>query len=345
MTGTSVHYVGFDIHKKTIAFCVKTAGGTIRDEGTIAATRDGLHQWAASRKRPWIGAMEATLFTGWIYDELLPLARALKVAHPAMLKAIGASKKKNDRADAAMIADLLRADLLPECHMASKQTRDLRRVLRYRHLIVREGTRMKNKMSGLLMEVGAQYSKEKLHGKGYFSSLLAEAIDIPDSVVDLLATSRGALEMFQSNEKRLIRTLKNDPALKERIELLLTIGGVGEITALCWALEIGDVSRFSSSSDAISYCGLCSAQVSSAGKDKRGPISKKRNKHLQRVLIETAKLAPQWNPALAAVHERELTRGNRNRATLAVARKLVRYLMAVDKSGKPYELRMPVSLC
>jgi hypothetical protein len=46
-----------------------------------------------------------------------------------------------------------------------------------------------------------------------------------------------------------------------------------------------------------------------------------------------------YNPQLAAVHERELGRGNRNRATLAVARKLVAYLMAVDKSGKPFQPR------
>ncbi len=131
MRHSSVHYVGFDIHKKVIAFCVKTAGGKIREEGTIGARRGDLRSWAAARKRPWIGAMEATLFTGWVYDELLRLSRGLQVAHPAMLKAIGASKKKNDRIDAAMIADLLRADLLPACHMASKETRDLRRVLRY----------------------------------------------------------------------------------------------------------------------------------------------------------------------------------------------------------------------
>jgi hypothetical protein len=60
---------------------------------------------------------------------------------------------------------------------------------------------------------------------------------------------------------------------------------------------------------------------------------------LQTVLIEAAKLAPRWNEQLAALHARELGRGNHNRATLAVARKLVAYLMAVDKSGKPFQVR------
>jgi transposase len=99
------------------------------------------------------------------------------------------------------------------------------------------------------------------------------------------------------------------------------------------------VKRFPSIADAVSYCGLTSAQRNSAGQEHRGPISKQRNKHLQTILIEAAKLAPRYNPQLAAVHERELKRGDRNRATLAVARKLVAYLMAVDKSGKPFQVR------
>jgi transposase len=96
--------------------------------------------------------------------------------------------------------------------------------------------------------------------------------------------------------------------------------------------------------DAVSYCGLTSALDSSADKQRRGPISKQRNGHLQTVLIEAAKLAPRWNPQLAELHERELKRGggDRNRATLAVARKLVAYLLAVDKAGKPLEVRQPV---
>jgi hypothetical protein len=65
-------------------------------------------------------------------------------------------------------------------------------------------------------------------------------------------------------------------------------------------------------------------------------ISKKRNKHLQHVLIEAAKLAPRWNPDLAEVYARELAKGHRNQATLAVARKLVGLMLAVDKHQVDY---------
>ena len=71
-----------------------------------------------------------------------------------MLKAIAGSKKKNDRVDAEKIADLLRCDFIPECYMAPENIRELRRVLRYRNLMMREGVRMHNKMAGLLMGWG-----------------------------------------------------------------------------------------------------------------------------------------------------------------------------------------------
>jgi transposase len=117
---------------------------------------------------------------------------------------------------------------------------------------------------------------------------------------------------------------------------LQSIAGVGQILALIWALEVGEVERFQTVGQALSYCGLTSAQISSAGKGHRAPISKQRNKHLQWVLIEAAKVAPIWNPQLKLVHERERARGNANRATLSVARKLVAYLLAVDRSGRPF---------
>jgi transposase len=146
--------------------------------------------------------------------------------------------------------------------------------------------------------------------------------------------------VFQAAQKRLLNALVIHPHLKERVERLQTIGGVGEVMALTWALEIGEPERFPSIADAVSYCGLCSALDESAGKTKRGPLSKQRNAHLQPMLVEAAKLAPRWNAQLAAVHRRELERGaNPNWATLAVARKLVAYLLAVDKSGEAFKVQ------
>jgi transposase len=337
---TDYHYVGLDVHKKIIAYCVKKDTGRIVAEGTVPATRRALAAWAEGLPRPWRGAMEATLFTGWIYDFLRPRADELKVGHSFMLKAICAAKKKNDRIDARKLADALRCDLLPECYMAPPEIRDLRRVLRYRNLLVRESVRLQNKGAGLLMEVGAEYDKGRLGGKKYFRELLEGLADVPESVVDLLRLNRASQEVFAANQKRLVRGLKEHPALAERVKRLMSIPAVGEVMALTWALEVGDPHRFRSVKKAVSYCGLCSGENKSAGKVRRGPLSKQRNKHLQSMLVEAANLAPRWNEPLAEVYRKERAKGSdQNEATVAVARKLTAYLLAVDKSGKEFEIR------
>ena len=67
--------------------------------------------------------MEATIFTGWIYDHLKPHAAAVKVAHPLMLRAIAAARRRTTASDAGKIADCLRCDFLPECYMAPTEIR------------------------------------------------------------------------------------------------------------------------------------------------------------------------------------------------------------------------------
>ena len=258
-----MYYIGLDVHKRTISYCVKDGSGAIHSEGTIPATRLDLDRWMKTLPQPWTAAMEATVFTGWIYDHLQPHAAALKVAHPLMLRAIAAAKKKNDRIDASKICDCLRCDFLPECYMASTAIRERRRTLRYRNLLVRQMVQMKNKISMLLMEAGVSYNKQRLHKAGYFRELLATNPDINDGLRSLLRVCRETVVRLQRTESALVRSLERDALLRERVERLMTIPAVGPITALTWALEVGDVKRFSSIKKAISYCGLCGAEKSS----------------------------------------------------------------------------------
>jgi len=326
-----MYYIGLDVHKRTISYCVKDAAGHVRGEGKIGSTRRELDAWVKTLPQPRMIALEATIFTGWIYDYLLPHADKVKVAHPRMLRAIALAKKKNDRIDASKIADCLRCDFLPECHMATTAIRDRRRVMRYRNLVIKQSVQMKNRVSGLLMETGVSYNKQRLHKVGYFSDLLSHNEEISDSIRPLLKICREQIERSQKLDYALVSRLERDPLLQERLERLRTVPGVGSITALTWALEIGDFTRFASIKEAISYCGLCGEEKSSAGKVMRTPISKQRNKHIQSVLIESAKLATRYSHELAMVYDKERLRGNPNRATLAVARKLVAYMLAVER--------------
>ena len=225
-----MYYIGLDVHKKTISFCVKDAAGHVHREGKIGSTRRELDAWIKTLPQPRTMAMEATIFTGWIYDHLLPHAEKVKVAHPLMLRAIAASKKKNDQIDARKIADLLRCELLPECHMASTEIRDRRRTLRYRGLLVRQMVQMKNRVSGLLMETGVSYNKSRLHKVGYFAELLSSNEEVNQSIRPLLKLSRETIVRCQKTDYALVSSLERDPLLAEGLKRLRTVPGVDAIT-------------------------------------------------------------------------------------------------------------------
>jgi len=88
--------------------------------------------------------------------------------------------------------------------------------------------------------------------------------DIDEGLKPLLRLCRETVVRLGKTESALVRSLQRDSLLVERVERLMTIPAVGPITALTWALEVGDVQRFSSIKKAISYCGLCGAERSSA---------------------------------------------------------------------------------
>ena len=193
----------------------------------------GKVQWFRKQRMTFVNRVLPPTFT--IYDHLLPHATQVKVAHPLMLRAIAAAKKKNDRIDAGKIADCLRCDFLPECHMASTASRDRRRTLRYRHLLVRQMVQMKNRISGLLMETGVSHNKLQLHKVGYFRELLASNEEVNESIRPPLRVSRDTIVRLQKIEYALVSSLQRDPLLAERIKRLRTVPGVGPITALTWA--------------------------------------------------------------------------------------------------------------
>ena len=139
-------------------------------------------------------------------------------------------------------------------------------------------------------------------------------------------------------ESAWVRSLERDSLLLDGVERLMTMPAVGPITALTWALEIGEVQRFSSIQKASSYGGLCGAEQSSGNTVQRTPLSKQRNQQVQTTVMEAAQMAPRNSAQRAMLYDKEKHQGNANRATLAVARKLVAYLMAVDRGQRDFQV-------
>jgi transposase len=99
--------------------------------------------------------------------------------------------------------------------MTSTEIRDWRRTLRYRGLLVKQMVQMKNRISGLLMEAGVSYNKQRLHKVGYFAELMAGNEEI-DCVRPLLKLSRETINRTQKLDYALVSSLERDPLLAER---------------------------------------------------------------------------------------------------------------------------------
>ena len=255
-----------------------------------------------------------------------------------MLRAIAAAKKKNDRIDAKKICDCLRCDFLPECYMASTAIRERRRTLRYRNLLVRQMVQMKNKISMLLMEAGVSYNKQRLHKAGYFRELLATNPDIPMRAAFAAATvPRDGGAVAENREcpgalagARFVadgsRGAVDDDSRRGPDHGADLGAGSGGCAAFFLDQESHQLLR------------VVRRREEFGNTTQRTPLSKQRNKHLQTTLIEAAKMAPRYSPALAMLYDKEKQKGNANRATLAVARKLVAYLMAVDRGQRNFQV-------
>lgn len=327
------HFAGLDVHKQVIAFCVKTADGTIVNEGKIKSTRAELNAWIRTLPPGSVVGMESTMFSHWIFDHLKQRAVEVRMGHAARMKAISAGKKKSDKIDARTIADLLRCNMFPACYVIEPELGALRRQLRFRRRVVEEQTRFKNMTAGLLMQAGVEYERKRLHGKRYFQELMREQKWVSPEMRPLLRFNRQQIETLGRMDTGLMRMLERHPRLQRRVEALDKVEAVGPVTALTWALETGTPTRFASIKRAQSYAGLTSAFWESAGKQKHGPLSKQRNAHLQSVLMEAAKLAPLNSDKLKAVYDKHRAAGaDENVATLEVARKLVAYLLAADRA-------------
>jgi transposase len=151
----------------------------------------------------------------------------------------------------------------------------------------------------------------------HLEDLMSTNKEVDQSIRPLLKLSREMIERGQKLDYALVSSLERDPLLAERLQRLRTVPGVGPITALTWALEIGNYTGFQSIKDAISYCGLCGDEKSSADEVLRMPLSKKRNKHIQPTLIEAAKRAFPFNHALGVAKERVIGRSIRERSPTA----------------------------
>src|SRR4029453_11967202 len=145
-------YVGMDVHRKRSQVAVlDDAGGQQRNRNVPNDPAKLIPVLGALAPGTPV-AFEAAYGWGWLVELLEELELEPHLVHPSRCKAIASARWKNDKVDAATLAQLLRADLLAEAWIAPQQVRDLRALLRHRASLVRIGTPCKNRGAAVLAD-------------------------------------------------------------------------------------------------------------------------------------------------------------------------------------------------
>jgi transposase len=263
------------------------------------------------------------------------------ISNPVKTKAIASAKIKNDKIDSHMLAQLLRADLISTVHVSSIETRKLKELLRHRSRLVRDATRMKNRIHMLLMKNNFQSPVSDLFGARGLRYL--EEIDLPDYHRQQLETYLLLYTKLQEQIKPLTRRVRALVKENHTAQLLMTIPGIGPITAMFIVAELDDISRFRSYRNLASYAGLVPSLDASAGKEKRGRITKQGSPYLRTALVEAAQAAARMqNSRLRVFFRRRIVKAGYQKAIVATAHKILQYAFYVWKNQTPYQETYPV---
>jgi transposase len=147
-------YVGMDVHRKRSQVAVVDDAGVQQRNRNVANDPAQLVPILGALPPGTPVAFEAAYGWGWLVDLLEELELEPHLVHPSRCKAIASARLKDDKVDAATLAQLLRADLLPEAWIAPQQVRDLRALLRHRASLVRLSTAAKNRIHAVLADRG-----------------------------------------------------------------------------------------------------------------------------------------------------------------------------------------------
>ncbi len=335
--------VGLDLHKRYSQIEVIDERGNRRVAARLSNEFSELQGFFGSLEEPCRVVLEAGWNWGLMHDWLEGIEGIVEVqlAHPYGVRAIAAAQVKTDRIDARTLAQLLRADLIPQAYIPSRPTRGLRETVRQRLFLVRLRTMIKNRIHGLLDRyhvtpppVTDLFGKA---GRGYL-----EKVELPGNAQDLLSQDLRLLqcltEEIRHTEALLASCIRNDV----RVQRLRTIPGFGAILATLVALEIDRVERFARPAKLVAYAGLVPTTYSSGGKTSHGSLMKMSNKWLRWALVEAGWIAVRRDPYFRQQFaKRHRTKGPKT-AIIAVARRLAEVVWHVLSENRDYQARQPL---
>lgn len=339
-----MEYIGLDYHKQyTVATRLRSNGEN--DQRRLDNTPQEFDRFFSSDDQISV-VFESGPSWPALYELIKDKADHIKMAHPLRVKAIASARIKTDKIDSSILAELLKADLIPEAHLRGEDNRNNLRILRQRAFWVKLRTMVRNRIHSLLDEQPYDIRQtvpqvSRLWGNKGMKWL--NGLQLPvrshQQLLESLLVILGQLdEQIVFTVGMITELYHEDPDA----QLLSTIPGLSEFGGVLVSNEIDGIDRFASSKKLVAYAGLVPSTYASGGRLFHGRITKQGSKWLRWFFVQAVSPAVRSDSQLSFYHNRIKRRKGTNAARIATARRLLTIAYHVLKEKRPFVPLGPV---
>jgi transposase len=289
----SIIYGGLDVHKGSISACLLD----VRTGEIISQEVPNEQQHVLRAARRWAKLGEPRLCyeasgAGFVLQRWLEgIGVHCEVIAPSLVPKAPGDRVKTDKRDARKLVTLYRAGLLQAVRVPGAGEETVRALVRLRGQLTVDCTRVKNRLHKYLRTLGHSYPERNhwtVKHRAWIAHLPLDALQ--GLIVQTHLDELDALLGRRTAVERRIEEIACGEPYRQGVQRLMSLRGIGLLTAMVLLTEIGDARRFASAPQLMAYLGLVPRESSSGESRHTGPITKAGNHHVRRVLVEAA-----WN--------------------------------------------------
>ena len=327
-------YLGVDLHSDNFTVCrLEQSGDT--SYHTYALTKSDLTKFKRTLSPEDEIAVETTGNTSWFYDQVASLVRRVVAVNTREFKVIQQSVKKTDSNDAYTLAFHLSKGMLPWTRIKSQDHKTIATLVHGRQLLVKQRISLNNAIQSQFIREGIRLGGNQLKSKKRLRMLDLTSFDVATQrLLDILREQIFGLNQDIESIETEINTIASDLA---GYEGLLSITGIGPLSAAILLSEIGDIRDFETAAKLAAYFGIVPRIKHSNETKVQGRITKRGNKVVRTTLIQCTWVTIKYSDYLRANYDRiRATRGNQ-KAIIATARKLLQIIYDTLKNDWVFE--------
>jgi transposase len=335
-------FIGMDVHKKSWKIHFICDGVEYKPIMTNSTPTELIK--FLQRNFPngnYHSAYEAGYSGYWIHESLEKEGIKSMIVHPPDIPVSQRDlEQKTDKRDSRKLARMLSAGQLEGIYTPDKEVQEYRQFMRFRQRLVRDRTRLKNRIKGVLSFIGVNIEDKEI--KNWTKKYIAKLRKIEFKTVsgkysfDILIGQYETLASLIKQYDKRIRELSKADKYKEDVELLRTMPGIDTLSAMILLTEIVEINRFTELEDLVSYFGLLPTEHSSGERQRNGRMSKRGNKFLKYIITEISWTAISKDPELARSYMEYKKRMPPQKAIIKIGRKVLSRIRHILEKREKY---------